>query len=332
VSERWEAVDARSRGLSGHLLGADALADLERAPDLARLADRMVSAGVAADPAGDRSPAGLELAVRRAAAGELRTLLRWVREGSPLAALVADLEDRRALRALVRGAAAGVASESRLSGLVPTPALPERLLAELARRATPAEVGALLAAWGHPYGAAILAAGGGKHPDLFRVEHAIALVFAERETRIARHGGATLRRFVADLIDFDNLRIALLLAGTEPEVPARTQHLPGGLRIDPARFAEAIATGDAGRCARVLAAGCEAPVAALVTRHARRPAALEAALETWQLGELERQARLDPLGAAPALRYLLLLRAQTIALGRLVWRVSMGAALSGPAA
>ena len=90
----------------------------------------------------------------------------------------------------------------------------EKTLAELAQQATLAGVGALLTVWGHPYGAAILAAGAGKHPDLFRVEHAIALVFAERETRIARHGGATLRRFVADLIDFDNLRTALLLVGT----------------------------------------------------------------------------------------------------------------------
>jgi vacuolar-type H+-ATPase subunit C/Vma6 len=237
--------------------------------------------------------------------------------------IVLEDEDRRSVRAILRGAAAGAASEARLAGLIPTPALPERLLEELAAKPTPKEVAALLAVWGHPFGPAAVGAASVEHPDLFRLELEIDRVFAARAVAGARRGGPVLRAFVADAIDYANAMAALVLAAGESEQPPASAFLAGGRRLDRQRFLEAVAAG-AGAGAK-LAAAFGADEAALLQRHAGDAGALERELLALRIRRLRDLARRDPLGSAPLLLYFLRLRAEQENLRLLLWGAALGA-------
>jgi vacuolar-type H+-ATPase subunit C/Vma6 len=323
VSVRWEDVNARARGLGSRLLQPEALARLSQVRDLQMLSDELAGLGVVAEAIPNASAATLELALRRSAASTLRVARRWLGGRSEVVAVALEAEDRRSLRALVRGAAAGVHAEARLIGLVPTPSLPERLLHELAGRSRVRDQAALLVAAGHPYGAPLLAAAAAQEPDLFLVELAIARTFAERALQGARHDGRFLREYVADLIDIDNCRTVLILAQRVGE-PAPQAFIPGGRRLTLEDFARAARIGEPAGAARVLgeSLGGGTAAAALI-RYASAPAELERALEARLADRLRREARLDPLGPAPLLLFCHRLRAQAVALGELVWSVDL---------
>ncbi len=152
---------------------------------------------------GTASPAALELALRRAAADRLRLLARWCGPRVAILAVLFEDEDRRSLRALLRGSLQHAPAEARLAGLVPTPTLPERALRELANQATPAAVAALLTAWRNPYGSVLLAAASAAQPDLFTLELLVNRTFAARASRAAR-GTGLLADYVRDAIDLEN--------------------------------------------------------------------------------------------------------------------------------
>jgi vacuolar-type H+-ATPase subunit C/Vma6 len=295
---------------------------LSGADSLQSLARELGALGLVPDEMPVASASALDLALRRSAAAPVRILRRWLGDREGVMAVGLDLEDRRSLRALVRGAAEGAPAEARLAGLIPTPSLPERLLVELAGRARIRDQAALLIAAGHPYGSAILAAAAGAIPDLFTIELAIARTFAERSLRGARRACSFLRDYVRGLIDQDNCRFVLLLAGMEPAGSAASAFLPGG-RLTQARFERAAAAGEPHRAARIAGEALTARLAGLLQRHAADPAALEEALEAHDLEYLRHQARLDPLGPAPVLWYLRQLRQQSIALARLVWSLDL---------
>lgn len=322
----WDDVNARAKGLASHLLTPEAIAGLAEAGDLRELSRAFAGLGVVPEEIPDVTAPMLELALRRAAARELGLARRWLGPRAEVVAVALEAEDCRSLRALVRGAAAGVSAEARLTGLIPTPTLPERLLRELAGRSSIRDQAALLVAAGHPSGPPLLAAAANQEPDLFAVELAIARAFADRAIRGGRRGGKFLREYVGDLIDAANCRTALLLArraGGEPPGPA---FIPGGRRLTRERFERAASAGDSVSAARVLGEALGGGAgAALLLRHADSPAALEAALEEHQTERLMRAARLDPLGPAPLLLYLRRLRAQTVALGELVWSLDLEA-------
>jgi vacuolar-type H+-ATPase subunit C/Vma6 len=317
-------VNARAKGLSSRLLQREALAGLAQVRDLQQLSRALAGLGVVPEEIPNATAAALELALRRSAGSALHVARRWLGERSEVVAVVLEAEDRRSLRALVRGAAAGVHAEVRLTGLVPTPSLPERLLQELAGRSRVRDQAALLVAAGHPYGAPMLAAAAAQEPDLFLVELAIARTFAERAQRGARRDGRFLREYVGDLIDIDNCRTVLLLAQRASE-PAPRAFIAGGRRLTQEDFARAARIGEPTRAARVLgeALGGGTLAAALI-RYPAAPAELERALEAQLADRLLRQARLDPLGPAPLLLYCHRLRAQSVALGELVWSVDLG--------
>ena len=170
MKARWEDLTARTRGLATHLLAPGQLDGLARAPDFDALSDAFRALGLLVPEGGTVTPEQLELSVRRAAAAKLRTLTRWAGARKALLAVVFEDEDRRSLRAMLRGAVHGASAEQRLGGLIPTPALPERALGELARQPTPGAVAALLAAWGSPYGPALLPDAAAVHPDLLALE------------------------------------------------------------------------------------------------------------------------------------------------------------------
>jgi len=329
---RWEDVNARARGLSARLLAPEVLDGLSQVRGMAGLGRALAARGVIPEEpaAGDGTELGL--ALRRGAAREVAVLRRWLGPRDAALAVALDAEDRRSLRALIRGASEGAPADTRLAGLVPTPTLPERLLRELAERGSIREQGVLLLAAGHPCGPAVLAAASDREPDLFRIELAVARTLAERAVRGSRRAGRFLRDYVAATIDRDNCRTALVLAAIGIEEPTASLFLPGG-GLRPEEFERATATRDPVMAARALgAAGATRDVAPILLQHATSPADLERALEDRAVTTVQREARLNPLGPAPVLLFLHRLRQQSIALARLVWGAELGvppAALAG---
>jgi vacuolar-type H+-ATPase subunit C/Vma6 len=324
VIRRWDTLNARARGLRTHLLSRGDLERLGQSADLPALADGLRAAGFPITDADRFSPAALELAVRRRAGAQLATLARWAGPRAAAAALLYDDEDRRNLRAILRGAADGAAAPLRLAGTIPTPSLPERALEELARQPTPRAVAALLVAWRHPLGAPLLAAVGAGHADLLRLEVVLSRHFTERAVRLAQ--GGPLLEFVRETIDVENALAALVLAERSADVTPKDAFLRGGSRIDIAAFEEAIATGTAtGAGARLARAFGESRLAGPLARAGGDGGAAEAALLRARLAAQRGAARRDPLGPAPLLVFVLALRAEADDLRRLIWGLALDA-------
>jgi len=324
MNAHWEDLNARARGLATHLAQRDDLEELAGAPDLATLAQGCAALGVIPTAPEEATPTALELAFRRGAARNLQLLARWLGPREPLVRIMFEDEDRRSLHALIRGATAGVASELRLTGLIPTTTLPERQLEELAHQTRARDIAALLVVWQHPYGSPLLAAAGGETPDLYQLECALNQTFARRVTEGCRRGGRELRAWVEETIDLENLKGALVLASGDQERPPEAAFLPGGHRIPLERFRTAALTGKPARAAALLAGCFGAKIARLLQRKADSPAELDNALLVHRLNKLQARARRDPLGPAPLLWYLLRLRAQALRLRLLLWTTAIG--------
>lgn len=323
----WEDLNARARGLTGRLLGRDRLQALAGAPDLAELALALQRSGflLPAAEVGYTAP-GLELAVRRVAAQRLRLLARWAGERTRRLAVVFQDEDRRSIRAIVRGAFTGTAPELRLSGLIPTPELPERALQELATATTPGGVSALLTLWGNPYGAALREAAAASRPDLFQLEMALSRTFVAQALEGARRAGRALQQYVREGIDLENLRAALVLVRDGSGENAEESFLEGGERLEKKVYLQAAGANEMAAAASMLASALSGTLYAEALReHAQDARTLEEALLGAQLRERMQAARRDPLGPAPLLAYVLQLRAESVDLRRIIWGIALGA-------
>ena len=323
----WDDLNARSRGLAAHLLTPSQLDALSRTADLQALAQDLRRLGFTIEEDADQAtPAALELAVRRWAADFTAVLARWAGPRAEPLAVLFEEEDRRSLRAILRGAVQGVAAEQRLAGLIPTPALPERALAELARQPTPATVATLLVAWRNPYGSPILATAAAAHPDLAQLERILARSFAARILRTTRRAGGVLRAFSAETIDLENVAAALVLCTETKDLLPKQAFLPGGARVTIQDFEEAVACGEPGAAAQRLAqAFGRTRYSDVLRRHASSPTVLEEALLAARIARLRRLQRLSPLGVVPVLLSFLRLRAQVLDLQRIIWGVALGA-------
>ncbi len=323
----WSDVNVRARGLGTHLLGRSHLEQLSTSADLEALGTGLVSTWYPVDvDVTALQPNALELAVRRGAARQLRTIVRWAGDRARAMSVVLDDEDRRSLRAMLRGALHVTPWEQRLTGLIPTPSLPERALGELARLASVRDMATLLIAWNHPFGAAIRTEAEERSPDLFMLQLQLDRAYALRASRAARRGGRELRAFVRRVIDVENAYTALLLAGAPEDMDVARCFLEGGELIAVDAFSRAAGAADVGTCAHHLAHSLQAtPYANLVLAHATDLATLEGAVLQAEIRELERVARVAPLGAAPLLAFLLRLRAEVIDLSRIIWGVALGA-------
>ncbi len=329
---RWEAPNARARGLGTHLLPREAMAALAAAADLPAMVVLLEASGIAIPREGGLISHAIELGIRRAAASELRRLARWFGDKSPAADLIFHDEDRRSVRAMIRGATAGAPAEARLAGLIPTPYLPERALEELARQPRASDVAALLVAWNHPLGSALLPAAAATEPDLLRLELELDRWFARQTLAGASHGGRAFRHYVEQSIDLDNARTALLLAASDTELPAGDFFLPGGRHLSRTAFHEAAVAGSLAAAARQLAAHLTQGLGGVMLRHAGDIARLDGALLRARVRTLRLEARHDPLGAAPVLAYVLGLRAQVVALRGYLWGAELGVPPAGRAA
>ena len=324
MSPQWEDLNARARGLATHLAQRKALEDLTHVPDLMTLARGCVSLGLIASEPEDPTAAALELAVRRGAARNISVMARWLGPRAPWLRIVLEDEDRRSLHALLRGAAAGIAPELRLAGLIPTPSLTERQLEELACLNRVHDLAAVLVLWKHPYGSPLLVEAGAQSPDLFRLECALNQAFARRAIAGGRRGGRELQAWVEETLDLENLRGAMVLASGEQEAPIDVVFLPGGRRISLEQFSSAARSDDPQRAVVQLAPRFDETTAQLIRRNATRHLTIDKAILAHRLNRLRDRARRDPLGPAPLLWYLLSLRAQAIRFRFLIWRTAMG--------
>lgn len=326
MSPRWDDVNARARGLGTHLLSRAQLAALSDAPDLPALAARLRDLGLTVPETAEPTAAELELAVRRRAAAALAILARWTARRAELVAVLFDEEDRRSVRALLRGAVERAPAELRLAGLIPTPALPERALEELARAPTSAAVTALLIAWQHPYGPPLAARARSPQPDLYALELALARAAAARLSAVARRVGGFLAAYVHETLDLENALGAVALASVPAEVAPRDAFLAGGRTLSLETFERAVTTRDPAAAAdRVAKAFGGSPMSTVFREHRDDMAVLEDAVLRARIAALEQLGRRDPLGPAPLLAYALALRAQTVDLHRVVWGVALGA-------
>jgi vacuolar-type H+-ATPase subunit C/Vma6 len=327
MKTRWEDLTARARGLATHLISGEALERLARIPDLPGLARQWPELGL---PAVARDDAvELELSARREAARRLRVLGRWLGDRTRVLAVFFADEDRRSIRAVVRGAMAGITRDARLSGLIPTPELPERLLEELASQDSPGKIAGLLTAWGHPFGSPLLDATGEVQPDLARIEIALHRAYAAQAIRGAKAGGSLLAEYVAETIDLLNAETALMLAGAESEIPAEEGFLEGGTTLTREAFGQAAAAPGPREAWQVFRRAFRGTSVNEGFRPVAPPPSFEAALLAVRIRAWHRRARSVPVGAAPVIEYLLRVRAQVLQLRAIVWATALGMPESG---
>jgi vacuolar-type H+-ATPase subunit C/Vma6 len=324
-SPRWEALATRARGLGTHLLDRSAIASLAAAENVEALGDALRGYGYPL-PEGDLTADDLELAVRRQAGSRLSVLARWAGNRSVLLAVLYEDEDRRSIRALVRGSVQGAPADLRLAGLIPTPALPERALRELALQPSPAAVAVLLTAWGNAYGTALLREAKATQPDLLAIESCLDITFAQRVLDGAWATGSSLvLDYVRDTIDLENATVALMLAGGEADLPGKRAFVEGGRRLTRDAFLEAIAAGDSAAAGRCLAKAFRpTPLAAVFERGAEAPDVEEQLLRS-RIAMLREAERRDPAGPASVLGFGLRVRAEVFDVRRVIWGVMLGA-------
>jgi len=327
MKSRWDALLARAAGLSTGLLPGSSLDELSRVTDLDDCASRLMRMGVDIPAEGASLVARLEHGIRRFSAAPVRILASWGRpDPEPVLIFLRD-EDRRSLRRLSRGALAGRPSARRLSGLIPTVTLPERILGSLARCSSIAEIGRMLVAWGNPFGSPLLALGSDPRPDPLAVETALDRRWAELGRADARRVGGEFLRYVEDSIDFANARSLLVLITRQGGGEAAGFFLDGGRRLDRAGYLELAKLPNLDELLsalkRRLAGSAFAHALVLSGESLTR---FEDVLLREQVREATRRARLEPLGGASLLRFLLRLRVQVVAVSRAVW----GCALAAP--
>lgn len=311
---RTGPVAARARGLTTTVIAGDALAAIDAAADGPALARALACAGLAL-PAGTAEADAVDRAARDRTAGDLAVLARWT---GALDAIALD-EDRRSLRAIVRGLAAGASAARRLAGTVPTARLPAPVLATLAAATGLADAAALLDRRRHPLAAALHAP---RPPvDPLEIELALARRFAEHAS-VRRARDPALRAYLAQLIDAENTGAALLLASRGGDLDPARAFVPGGRRIDRATFLAAAAGPLDAACAALAGALAGTPLASAV--FAPGPAAVEDAALAWQLATQARLRRTEPLGLAPAVYLVLRRRDEARHLRRAAWRIALG--------
>ncbi len=321
----WEALGARARGLSAHLLADERVHEIEQAGDLAELLRRL--RGTPYErwlPAHGGASTALETAVVRSLADRMSTLSRWAC-GDARALLPLFLEqDARTIRTILRGTVGGLTPEQRMSDALPTPLLGRRALEALARSESAGAVAATLAGWGHPFGSALMEEAGRTHPDLLRVESALARRLATETLSAARRSSRRMLEFVRQGIDADNVVAALLLAGTQREGEPLDYFLEGGIVLRRDDFARAAHAPDRAGSAEILAGATRGtPFAAALSELPPTPAAAAARILTARIDEMSAIGRVEPLSGAPVLLFVLRLRREAWQLRRALWLAAL---------
>jgi vacuolar-type H+-ATPase subunit C/Vma6 len=317
----WVDVVARARGLGTRLLTPAQKADIARSGDLRDLAARLATARSTAPPDLPSGPVAMEAAERQRAGAQLRLLARWCGRRTRFLTALFEAEDCRSIRAAVRSSGTAARSD-RLVGLIPTPALPDRALVQLAGAPDLSAVAGLLAAWGSPYAAAVLEQAGRQQPDLLALEHSLMETWAGRAQRSAGRAGRAMVLHVHRLVDLANSWSALLAATQGREGDPSGLFLDGGELVTRDAFMRAVTAPDAAAAAAALDE---------VVRHSPLEAVtstVPAANDRVQRALMQEQqdlARREPLGLSPVITFWLRLHAEVEAVQRVIWSLALGA-------
>jgi vacuolar-type H+-ATPase subunit C/Vma6 len=331
MTRYWGDLVARVAGLRARLLRREQLARFGSAGELAALARSLNDSGRLPVPVeSPHTPARMEKAFRRAAAEPMEAVRRWAGSRSDALTPFFDDEDRRSIRALLRGAAAGAPASDRLAGLIPTSALPNRALYELASQATVAAVLRTLQAWKHPLTLDIDPASARARPDLLAFETAIRRAAAARAFTSLRRTpwGSSARRLITNYVrrtvDIENVWVAIDIAGTAEAKPDE-RFVEGGRYLTRDAFttiATSASRDDA--ISRAISALGSAPIAPLVTVAEER---MEVEALSFELAGARRESRSDAAGPARVVEFFLRLRAESRDLRALLWHATLGAPL-----
>lgn len=324
----WGPLNARARGLGSSLLRRAALRELAREPGSpADLAGRLARAGYPPD-GGElpSTPEGLDRAVARVHGWRLALLHRWAAGLRERLTVVFEAEDRRSLRALLRGIREGASPERRLRGLVPTPTLPRDALEEMAEADSVARLAELLQEAGHPLAGALTdASSPAPEPDdLYGAELALDRAFARRAADAAS-GDRELREFTARVVDRANAWTLLLAGAVEGEPGPDELHLSGGDAFPPERFEKIFSTGDDGERRRLVTEALGERGGDLAADPSVPGGGPEDRLLAADIRWTRDRARRAPLGPWPFLHLVLRSRAEARDLRKLVWSAAMGA-------
>ena len=317
---------ARAKGLAARLVPRQTLETLATAEKFESFVQDLSRVATTIDPIGEQADVfAVEGAIGRAVTRHLWTLYRWQESAPGVLDVFAAHQDRRSLRALLRGAAGGASSDVRVRGLAPTPSLPQAALIELARQPSPSAVVHHLNLLAHPEGGRLLPLVQGSQIDLLTVDVALLTGFADRSGRIALRSDEPLREFVRMLIDAGNAETALLAAGEPGECDPSVLFVGGGRWLPFDAFLTITrATSSQHAATAVTAAIARSPFALRPPVVAPDVAALDRKFVVATLEWLARASRMDPLSTAPLLRVLLLIEAQSRDLRALAWGAVLG--------
>lgn len=321
----WGDLNARARGLATHLLPRPRLDAATRTTDLP--AFRQALDGTPYTPAlagAGRDAAVFDRALRATASARLALLARWAGPRIEALAVVYLAVDRRSLKALLRGAAAGLAPATRLEAALATPALPAPLLRDLAGAESPEEVVRALDGRGHPLVAGLDSDALGVPTDLLGLETAIDRRWAERAAAGAR-GDAVLRELVGYALDLENM-FTLMALQRPGELDPATLFLPGGRTLRRESFLELAALDDPDALRRSLAETFAGTHIGQLLKAPPAPTAVERLSLGLALRLVRDRSRLDPLSSGPTLLCLLACIAELRELRERLWAIAMGAA------
>lgn len=322
----WVDVVARVRGLATCLPADRQFAALSRAQDLADLAARLGAFGLVRPWEGARaSAAEIEWLLHRRAGGMLRLLARWSGQRAGLLAPLFDDEDLQSVCSLLDDLATGAPRLASGASHVPTPALSVHALSELSRSRDLHGLAERLVALGHPFGEAMLEEARRHRADALRLQAAVTRAFSGRARRAAPRSGRAMRTYVERAIDLANARAALSGAEWGAHHATESLFVEGGLLVPREAFLEALVLSSRREAARMLAPFLrDSPLEAVVTHE---PLPEERVLRAL-IREQRDIARLDPLGPAPIIEFVLRVRFTL----RVLQRVMTNLAPAAPAA
>jgi vacuolar-type H+-ATPase subunit C/Vma6 len=319
------ALVARARGLAGHCLSRETLERLAEADDLSALVRSLARLGAALDPIGAPVDVfAVERAIARTANRYLRTMYRWQERTPGVLDVFAAHQDRRSLRAILRGAAQGKSSEARLEGLFPTPSLPSPALTALSLQASPADVVRRLVVLGHPDAVRLVPAVRTAHADLLGIDVALLAGFAARAAGAAAKADETVDEFVSTMIDVANAQNAIVIAGEPRDIDPAALFVHGGRWLSEPIFVSAARRSRQQALTTLATTLGHSALAPLLPVVSNDVVNLDRAFLTTMLERLTRSSRLDPLSYAPLLCVLLLIDAQSRDLRALVWGAVLG--------
>jgi vacuolar-type H+-ATPase subunit C/Vma6 len=290
------------------------------------LGDLLREAGVVSEIATRRGANALERELRRRAGVLLGSLTPWAGARSRYLSILLEDEDRRSVSTIVRGTVQGVPASVKTAGLVPTELLPERALESLAARNRIAEIGGLLSLWQHPFAPALGLIASQAQPDLFVFERAVDRIFLDRARVAAKRAGRRVRDFVTNSIDLHNAFAAFILTNRGGDVDAASMFIEGGRHLTVGEFvsvAKSTSNTEAEHSLRT--ALSDSILQPVFSMDADGPRSHEGRALRLLLRHYKDLSRLDPVGAAPVLRFALRVRAEAIDLRRIIAGLTIGA-------